>query len=119
MAIAFAENYSHVQIRNRRQLYMISAGENGLPKQDIDNNWGCPEVPVSGVFSKERYKLLVVSSTPRSGLFALGQYDIDRVCYPPSLTTDRGIFRNSTGNVRFYCDISRQKEEKFAYIKKK
>jgi len=38
MAIAFAENYSHVQIRNRRQLYMISAGENGLPKQDIDNN---------------------------------------------------------------------------------
>ena len=68
MAIAFAENYSHVQIRNRRQQYMISAGENGLPKQDIDNNWGCPEVPVSGVFSKERYKLLVVYT--RSSTFA-------------------------------------------------
>lgn len=68
MAIAFAENYSHVQIRNRRQQHMISAGENGLPKQDIDNNWGCREVPVSGVFSKERYKLLVVSS--KSSTFA-------------------------------------------------
>ena len=29
---------------------LIVAGENGLPKQDIDNNWGCPEVPVSGDF---------------------------------------------------------------------
>ena len=72
MAIAFGENYSHVQIRNWRQLYMISAGENGLPKQDIGNNWGCPEVPVSGVFQQERYKLLVLSSTPCSGLFAFG-----------------------------------------------
>ena len=62
MAIAFGENYSHVQIRNWRQLYMISAGENGLPKQDIGNNWGCPEVPVSGVFY---YTPLLFSQTFR------------------------------------------------------
>ena len=48
MAIAFAENYSHVQIRNRRQQHMISAGENGLPKQDIDRDCFCPEVTLVG-----------------------------------------------------------------------
>lgn len=53
---------------------MISAGENGLPKQDIDNNWGCREVPVSGVFSKERYKLLEVYT--KSSTFAASFKDI-------------------------------------------